>query len=79
MPPGAARGEPSPYFEYHPPLRGPESKEDEEALLDFNLEALLELGLEVDCFLQGLAESFGEGGWEECPSQNPKWRSWKVG
>ena len=49
-----------PYFEYNPPWRGPASEEDEETLLDFNLEAPLELGLEVDCFLQGLAESSGE-------------------
>ena len=48
------------YFEYHPPWRGPASEEDEEVLLDFDLEALLELGLEVDCFLQGLAESSGD-------------------
>ena len=51
----------APYFEYNPPCRGPESKEDEEVLLDLDLEALLELGLEVDCFLQGPAESSGEG------------------
>ena len=50
----------APYFENHPPWRGPESKEDEEALLDFNLEAPQELGLEVDCFLQGQAERSGE-------------------
>ena len=31
------------YFKYHPPWRGLESKEDEEALLDFDLEAPLEL------------------------------------
>ena len=46
---------PAPYFEYNPPWRGPASEEDE-ALLDFDLEALLE----VDCFLQGLADSTGE-------------------
>ena len=45
----------APYFEYHPPWRGPQPKEDEEAPMDFNLEALPELGPEVNCFLQGLA------------------------
>ena len=50
----------APYFKYNPPWRGPASEEDEEAVPDFNLEAPPELGLEVNCFLQGLAESLGE-------------------
>ena len=41
----------TPYFEYHPPWSSLESKEDEEAPVDFDLEALLELGPEVDGFL----------------------------
>ena len=53
---------PAPYFKYNPPWRNPASEEDEEALLDFNMEALPELGLEVNCFLQGLAKSLGERG-----------------
>ena len=48
-----------PYFKYHSPWRGLECKEDEEALLDFDLEALPEFGLEVNCFLQGPAEGLG--------------------
>ena len=51
---------PAPFFEYSPPWRGPESGEDEEALLDFDLEALPELGPEVDHFLQELAGSSEE-------------------
>ena len=51
---------PVPYFKYNPPWRGPASEEDEKALLDFDLEAPSELGPEVDCFLQGPAESSGE-------------------
>ena len=50
----------APYFEYHPPWRGWESKENKEDTMDFGLEALLELGPEVDCFLQGLAKSSEE-------------------
>ena len=49
---------PAPYFEYSPPWRGPES--EEEGLLDFDLEALPELGPEVDHFLQEPADSSGE-------------------
>ena len=51
---------PAPYFEYNPPWRGPASEEDEEAVLDFDLEAPLELGPEVNRFLQGPADSGGE-------------------
>ena len=43
----------APYFEYNTALRDPASEEDVEALLDFDLEAPLELGLEVNHFLQG--------------------------
>ena len=50
----------APYFKYHPLWRGPKSKENEEAPMDFNLEALPELGPEVNCFLQGLAKSSEE-------------------
>ena len=50
----------APYFEYHTPWRGPESEEDKEAPMDFDLEALLELGPEVDCFLWGPAKSLEE-------------------
>ena len=74
----------APYFKYHSPWKGPESKEDEEALLDFNLEALLELGPEVNCFLWGPAESLGE---EDRRTSSPEppveeleswvtWRAW---
>ena len=74
----------APYFKYHPPWRGPASEEDEEALLDFNLEALPELGPEVDHFLQGPAESLGE---EDRRTSSPEppvedlenwvtWRAW---
>ena len=65
----------APYFIYHPPWRGLESKEDEEAPMDFNLEALPGLGLEVNCFLQGPAESLREE--DGCPPQIPQWRSWR--
>ena len=41
----------APYFEYHPPWRALESKDNEEAPKDCDLEDLLELGLDVDCFL----------------------------
>ena len=50
----------APYFKYHPPWRDPESKENKEAPVDFDLEALPELGPEVDCFLQGPGKSLEE-------------------
>ena len=50
----------APYFEYHSPWRSPESEEDKEAPLAFDLEAPLELGPVVDCFLQGPAKSLEE-------------------
>ena len=52
---------PAPFFKYSPPWRGPGSGEDKEAelpLLDFDLEALPELGPEVNRFLQELASSW---------------------
>ena len=73
----------APYFEYHPSWRGPESKEDEEAPVDFDLEALLELGPEVDCFLQGPAESSEEED-RRMPSPEPlveeleSWVTWRA-
>ena len=54
---------PAPFFKYRPPQLGPGSGKDEEAklpLLDFDLELLLELGPEVDSFLQELAGSSEE-------------------
>ena len=47
----------APYFEHHPSWRGSESEGNKEAPKDFDLEDLLELGPEVDCFLQGPVES----------------------
>ena len=69
------RESPAPYFEYSPPWRGPESEEDEEALLDFDLEALPELGPEVDHFLQELAGSSEE----EVLPRTYLWRILRVG
>ena len=40
----------APFFEYHPSQRGSEPEGNKEAPKDFNLEDLLELGPEVDCF-----------------------------
>ena len=51
---------PAPFFKYSPPWRCPESGEDKEALLDFDLEAPPELGPEVNHFLQELAGSSEE-------------------
>ena len=73
----------APYFEYHPPLRGLESKEDEEPPMDFNEEAPLEIGLEVNCFLQGPAKSLEE---EDRKTSSPEppveelesWVSWTA-
>ena len=67
----------APYCEYHPPWKGPESKGDKEAPMDFNLEAPLELGPEVKHFLQGPAKvqrrRIGRH-----PPQNLWWKSWRV-
>ena len=73
VPLGVAIETPAPYFEYNPPWRGPAPEEEEEALLDFDLEALLELGPEVNCFLQGLADSLGRR-IGRGPPQNLLWR-----
>ena len=54
---------PAPFFQYSPPQRGLGSEEEEEAkspLLDVDLEDPLELGPEVDHFLQELAGSLQE-------------------
>ena len=75
---------PAPYFEYNPPWRGPASEEEEDALLDFDVEALLELGPKVDCFLQGLADSLGEEDRKRSSPEPPVedleswviWRAW---
>ena len=73
----------APYFEYHPPWRGPESEKEEEAPMDFNLEALLELGPEVNPFLQGLSESSGEEDRRMSSLELPvevleSWVTWKA-
>ena len=62
---------------------GPASKQDEEVLLDFDLEALPELGQEVDHFPQRLAKSLGE---EDRRMSSPeplvdklgKWVTWRA-
>ena len=53
------------------PWRCPESKEDEKAPMNSNLEALPELGLEIDCFLQGPSKSLGEED-RRMPSPEPQ-------
>ena len=76
-----------PYFEYNPPWRGPASEEDEEGLLDFDLETPLELGPEVNCFLQGPAENLGEEDRRTSSPETPvedlegwvTWRAWVDG
>ena len=73
----------APYFEYHPPWRGLESKGDAEATEHFNLEEPLELGLKVTCFLQGTVESSEEENMK-MPSPKPpieeleKWVIWRA-
>ena len=74
---------PAPYFEYHAPLGGPESKEEEEAPVDFNLEVLPELVPEVDHFLQGPAESSEEEDRRSSSSEPPvemleDWGHWRA-
>ena len=74
---------PAPFFEYSPPWRGPESEEDEEALLDFDLEALPELGPEVDCFLQEPAGSSEEEDRKRSSPEPPvedfeSWVTWRT-
>ena len=74
----------APYFEYHPPWRSMESKEDEEAPMDFNLEAPLELGPEVNCFLWGPAKSLEEEEDRKMSSPEPLvedlegWVTWRA-
>ena len=73
----------APYFEYHPPWRSPESKEDEEAPVDFNLEAPLELGSEVNHFLQRPAESLEEEDRKMSSPEPPvedleSWVTWRA-
>ena len=78
---------PAPFFEYSPPQWGPEPGEDRGAklsLLDFDLEPLLELGPEVDHFLQELAGSSEEENTEPGLPQNPpveeyeRWVTWQA-
>ena len=73
----------APYFEYHPPWRGLEPKEDKEASMEFDLESLPELGPEVNCFLQGPAKSLEE---EDRKTSSPEppveelesWVTWRA-
>ena len=73
----------APYFKYHPSWRGSKSEEDEEVPEDFNLEDLLELGLEVTCFLWGPVKSSEEEN-VKMPSPKPpieeleKWVTWRA-
>ena len=72
----------APYFEYHPPWRGLESKENKEDPIDFDLEAPPELGPEVNCFLQEPAKSL-EGEDRRTSSPEPpveeleSWVTWE--
>ena len=73
----------APYFEYHTPWRGPASEEDVEAPLDFEVEAPPELGLEVNHFLQGPAESSGEEDRKTSSLEPPveeleSWVTWRA-
>ena len=73
----------APYFEYHPTQRSSESGGEAVVTKDPNLEELLELGPEVNCFLQGSADSLGEQNMK-APSPKPpveelqKWVAWKA-
>ena len=74
---------PAPFFEYSHPWRGPESEEDEEVLLDFDLEALPELGPEVDCFLHEPADSSEEEDRKRSSPEPPvddfeSWVAWRA-
>ena len=67
--------------EYSPPQWGPGSQEEEEAgppFLDFNLELLLELGPNVNCFLQEPAGSAEEDDGNSS-SPEPQWKSMRDG
>ena len=77
---------PAPFFQYSPLQLGMGSEEEEEAklpLLDFDLEDLLELGPEVDHFLQELAGSSDEEN-RDRPSAEPlveeyeRWVTWRA-
>ena len=78
-----ARGLPYPYFKYHLSWRVSESKEDEEAPEDVNLEDLPELRPEVNCFFWGPVESSEEENMR-MPSPKPpikeleKWVTWRT-
>ena len=73
----------APYFEYHPPWRGPESEKNKEDPMDLDLEALPESGMEVDHFLQGPAKSLEE---EDKRTSSPEsqveelesWMTWRA-
>ena len=55
------------------------TKRTEPPLLDFNLKALLELGPEIDCFLQELAGSSEEENRDRSSPEPPDERIWEVG
>ena len=70
----------APYFEYQPPWRDLESVEDKETPVDFDLGAPPQLGLEVNCFLQGSAKSSVEED-KKAPSPEPlveELESWVI-
>ena len=75
---------PAPFFQYIPPLRGPEYEEDVELpLLDVDLEDLLELGPEINHFLQELAgsseeESRGRSSPEPLVEEYKRWVTWRA-
>ena len=77
---------PASFFEYSPPWRGPrsgEDKEDESALLDFDLEAPPELGPEINPFLQELAGSSEEEDRNRSSPEPPveeyeSWVTWRA-
>ena len=69
----------APYFEYHPSQKSLESEGEVAATKDLNLVELPELGLEVTCFLQGLAESLGEENMKAASPQTPNTRVTQVG
>ena len=74
---------PAPYFKYHPSRRNSESNRKTVATEDPNLEELLELGLEVTCFLRGSAENSEEEEEKALPPKPPvkelhKWVTWKA-
>ena len=73
----------APYVEYYSSQRNLESGGDAAATEDINLEELPELGPEVTCFLQGLAENSEEENVKVPSPKQPteelqKWVTWKV-